>query len=117
MNIKNLLPILCLFFFTLNMNAQTKESGKAEIKVSIECDHCKVCETCGLNFRDNMLKTKGVKMYELNEEKKTLTVYYNTKKTDLPAIRQAISKLGFDADDVKADPEAYKKLDGCCKKA
>lgn len=115
MNFKNLVSILCIFFVTLGMSAQTKESGKAEIKVSIECDHCKVCETCGLNFRDNMLKTKGVKMYELNEEKKTLTVYYNTKKTDLATIKKAISKLGFDADDVKADPEAYKKLDGCCK--
>ena len=117
MNIKNLLQILCVFFFTLGTNAQTKESGKAEIKVSIECDHCKVCETCGLNFRDNMLKVKGVKMYELNEEKKRLTVYYNTKKTDLATIKTAISKLGFDADDVKADPTAYTKLDGCCKKA
>lgn len=115
MNIKNLMSILCALFLMMNMNAQTKESGKAEIKVSIECDHCKVCETCGLNFRDNMLKTKGVKMYELNEEKKTLTVYYNPKKTDLATIRMAISKLGFDADDVKADPEAYKKLDRCCK--
>ena len=56
-------------------------------------------------------------MYELNEEKKTITVYYNTKKTDLATIKTAISKLGFDADDVKADADAYAKLDGCCKKA
>ena len=27
-----------------------------------------------------------------------------------------ISKLGYDADEVKADKEAYEKLDGCCKK-
>jgi len=117
MKIKNLLTLIAVFFFALNMSAQTKESGKAEIKVSIECDHCKVCETCGHNFRDNMLKVKGVKMYELNEEKKTITVYYNTKKTDLATIKTAISKLGFDADDVKADADAYAKLDGCCKKA
>ncbi len=115
MSLKSFLSILCMFLFALNMNAQTKESGKAEIKVSIECDHCKVCETCGLNFRDNMFKTKGVKMYELNEEKKTITVYYNPKKTNLASIKTAISKLGFDADEVKADPDAYAKLDGCCK--
>jgi len=117
MNIKGLLAFLGIFFMSFTVNAQTKESGKAEIKVSIECDHCKVCETCGMNFKDNMLKIKGVKMYELNEEKKTLTVYYNIKKTDLSTIKTAISKLGFDADEVKADPTAYTKLDGCCKKA
>lgn len=115
MSIKNLFAFLTILFVSFNLNAQTKESGKAEVKVSIECDHCKACETCGLNFKANMLKIKGVKMYELNEEKKTITVYYNTKKTDLATIKTAISKLGFDADDVKADPESYAKLDGCCK--
>ncbi|WP_177762549.1 cation transporter [Flavobacterium sp. I3-2] len=117
MNIKRILNLLIVLFLTFSAQAQNKKNDKAEIKLSIECDHCKVCETCGLNFRDNMLKVKGVTMYELNEETKTMTVYYNTKKTDLSKIKTAISKLGFDADEVKADPEAYEKLDGCCKKA
>ena len=41
--------------------------------------------------------------------------YYNAKKTDLQTIKTAISKLGYDADELKADPEAYENLDGCCK--
>jgi mercuric ion binding protein len=63
-----------------------------------------------------MLKIKGVKMYELDEKNMTLTVYYNARKTNLLAIKTGISKMGFDADEVKADLEAYEKLDGCCKK-
>jgi len=106
---------LFIFFFGFQVNAQNKKNVKAEIKLSIVCDHCKVCETCGDNFKNNILKISGVKMYELNEEKKTITVYYNSNKTDLHIIKTAISKLGFDADDVKADPIAYNKLDGCCK--
>jgi hypothetical protein len=43
-------------------------------------------------------------------------VTYRTDKTTPDEIRLALSKSGFNADDVKADPEAYKKLDGCCKK-
>lgn len=118
MKIKNILGLLCMLFFTVtNVQAQQKESGKAVIKLSIVCDHCKACETCGLNFKENMLKTKGVKMYELNEEHKTITVYYNPKKTDLKTIKTAISKLGFDADEIKADSTAYERLDGCCKAA
>ncbi len=31
------------------------------------------------------------------------------------AIKTAISNMGFDADEIKANPTAYKKLDGCCK--
>jgi len=117
MKLKYLFTVLLFALITIGTNAQNKNSGKAVIKTTIYCDHCKVCETCGLNFRDNMLKVKGVKMYELDEENETITVYFNPKKTDLKTIKTAISKLGFDADDVKADPEAYEKLDNCCKPA
>ena len=56
-------------------------------------------------------------MYELDDEKMTITVYYNGQKTDITAIKTAIAKLGFDADDIKADQAGYDKLDDCCKKA
>lgn len=110
---------LVFFFSALSTSfaQEAKKNQKAVIQTSINCDHCKACETCGQNFQTNMLKIKGVKMYELDENKKTITVYYNAQKTDLPTIRTAISKLGYDADEVKADPLAYEKLDGCCKKA
>ena len=54
-------------------------------------------------------------MYELDEKAMTFTVYYNSKKTDLQTIKEGISKLGYDADEVSADPAAYQKLDDCCK--
>ena len=114
---KNLKALLIVLFIALTTvaSAQNKKSEKAVIKSNIVCDHCKVCETCGLNFKENMLKVKGIKMYELDEEKETITVYFNPKKTNLQDIKTAISKLGFDADEIKADPIAYEKLDGCCK--
>ncbi len=99
----------------MSLQAQQKESGRAVIKTKINCDHCKECETCGLNFKSNMLKTKGVKMYTLYEDTNEIIVYYNPKKTNLATIKTAIAKLGYDADDVKADPESYAKLDNCCK--
>jgi len=107
--------LLIALFFTTNMVLAQKTNQKAVIKTVLNCDHCKVCETCGLKFKLELLKIKGVKMYELDDEAMTVTVYYNSKKTTLQAIREGISKLGYDADDVKADPEAYEKLDSCCK--
>lgn len=110
-----------LLFFMLfaiaSFGQQSKKNQKAVIKTTIYCDHCKECETCGPKFQSNMLKIKGVRMYELDEKNKTITVYYNATKTDLQAIKTAISKLGYDADDIKADVVAYESLDNCCKKA
>lgn len=112
---KKFLTALLLVFITSVSYSQQKKTEKAVIKTTIHCDHCKACETCGQLFQSNMLKIKGVKMYELDEANATITVFYNTKKTDLATIKTAISKLGYDADEVKADPTAYEKLDGCCK--
>ena len=39
----------------------------------------------------------------------------NTDKTSPEEIKEAISKLGYDADEVKADSAAYNKLPSCCK--
>lgn len=115
---KYLLFFLCVFFNLQTSNAQKKSTNqKAVIKTTIYCDHCNQCETCGQNFQSNVYKIKGVKMYELNAEDMTITVYYNTKKTNLETIKTAISKLGYDADEVKADAVAYENLDNCCKKA
>lgn len=112
-----LIFLTVLFFLTLTILAQEKKTVQtAIIKTAIYCDHCKACETCGPQF-NKLLKVKGVQMVTLDEKAMTLKVTYNSKKTDLATIKKAISKLGYDADDVKADKEAYAGLDGCCKKA
>ncbi len=115
---KNLLKssiILFTVFLISNTTLAQKTNQKAVIKTTLNCDHCKECETCGLKFKTEMLKIKGVKMYELDDTKMTFTVYYNAKKTDLQTIKLAISKLGYDADEVKATPDGIASLDGCCK--
>jgi mercuric ion binding protein len=113
---KTFLIAFTVMLFSTNVSAQEKKIQTATIKTTIYCDHCKVCETCGQLFNQKLLKEPGVQMVVLDEEKMTIKVTYNTKKTDLGKVKTAISKLGYDADDVKADPAGYKNLDGCCKK-
>lgn len=113
---KNIILFLLFSLFSYSVSAQKSKNEKAVIQTTITCDHCKACETCGKSFQDNLYKIPGVKMYELDEEKMTLTVYYNGKKTSLNEIKVAITKLGYDADELKADAVAYEKLDECCKK-
>jgi periplasmic mercuric ion binding protein len=115
---KNLLKstiVLFIVFLISNTAFAQKTNQKAVIKTTLNCDHCKECETCGLKFKTEILKIKGVKMYELDDKAMTFTVYYNAKKTNLQTIKVAISKLGYDADDVKATQEGLATLDGCCK--
>ncbi|WP_310557309.1 heavy-metal-associated domain-containing protein [Flavobacterium sp.] len=112
--LKSIFFLAILFFVTNTLYAQ-KKNQKAVIKTTLNCDHCKECETCGLKFKTEILKIKGVKMYELDDKAMTFTVYYNAKKANLQAIKEAISKLGYDADDVKATSEGIATLDGCCK--
>lgn len=112
--LKSIYFLVITLFISISSTAQ-KSNQKAIIKTTLNCDHCKQCETCGLKFNTEMLKIKGIKMYELDEKMMTFTVYYNAKKTTLHDIKEGISKLGYDADEVKADVIAYEKLDSCCK--
>jgi copper chaperone CopZ len=116
-NIKQTAILFVALLFTTTAIAKTKtRTAKAIIKTHFYCDHCKKCETCGLKFEAELYNTKGIKDFSIDEKTMTITVIYNPQRVTIPQIRQAISKLGFDADEVKADPIAYEKLDGCCKK-
>lgn len=115
---KTLLKSLFLFIGMIvfsNTAVAQKTTQTAVIKTVIHCDHCKVCETCGEKFNKTLLREKGVQMVILDEKAMTIKVVFNSKKTDLEKIKLAITKLGYDADDLKADPIAYEGLDNCCK--
>lgn len=89
--------------------AQTKKTAEIKIQTSAECDMCKKRIESGLAYE------KGIKFSNLDVPTKVLTVTYNTDKTSPEKIKQAVSKLGYDADEVKADSIAYTKLPSCCK--
>ena len=112
--LKSILFFAVLFIATNTVTAQ-KSTQKVVIKTTLNCNHCKECETCGLKFKTEMLKIQGIKMYELDDKAMTFTIYYNPNKTTLQAIKEGIAKLGYDADDVKATSEGLASLDRCCK--
>jgi copper chaperone CopZ len=59
---------------------------------------------------------KGVKKTNVDLESKSITVIYNSEKTDPDKIRLAITKTGYDADSIPGDQKAYSRLPECCKK-
>lgn len=112
---KRILTAALISLTALNAKAESK-TAKISVKASIYCDHCKQCSSCGKRLYDAVYTEKGIRKVSIDPEQKTVEVSYNSGKTSPEAIRKAIAKVGFDADDVKADPTAYEKLDDCCKK-
>ncbi|MGE0638529.1 MAG: heavy-metal-associated domain-containing protein [Bacteroidia bacterium] len=113
---KYLLTIV-LLSIVFSVSAQgNKKTETVTIKTNIYCDHCKQCESCGGRFEREIPFIKGIKDYSFDEKAMMLLLTYNPKQTTPEKLREAISKIGFDADDVKADPKAVAKLDDCCKK-
>jgi cation transport ATPase len=107
------ITILALAIFLAMPFLFGQGAGKEEtikIKTSAVCRQCKDRIEQGLAFE------KGVKDVTLDLETKEAIIRYNPGKTTPENLRKAISKLGYDADSVAADPDAYKKLPACCKK-
>lgn len=98
--------------------AQSSKGKKSTVtvKTNTYCDHCKKCETCAGKMESELTYVKGIKYAEYNEDDMTISVTYNNSKISIDEIRKEISLLGFDADDVTADPKGYESLDNCCKK-
>lgn len=81
---------------------------EVKIKTSAECGSCKDRIEEKLNY------TKGIQFAELDVLSKELTVKFNSKKISLDQIKKELSELGYDADEVKANPKSVKELPACC---
>ena len=114
---KNVFFTLLLVLAAQATYSQSDKIKTIEIKTEIACDHCTKCESCDLNIythiKDN---TKGVRSVNIDAEKNTITVKYNSKRTSVSEIEKSITLAGFQANDKKPTEEAYNNLDGCCKK-
>jgi periplasmic mercuric ion binding protein len=113
---KTMFKMALLLFFLAGISqvsmAQEPLPKEKEIKIQTSA----ICGMCKEKIETNMAFEKGVKSVELDEESKILEITYRTSKTTPEKLRKAVSELGYDADDVEADPVAYEKLPPCCKK-
>ena len=105
---KNIL-MLIVMVFVVSVSVAQKNYDTLQVQTSA------ICETCKTAIEKDMSFEKGVKSTTLNLDSKVLTVVYDAAKTDPQKIRVAVTKTGYDADSLKADPKAYKHLPDCCK--
>jgi mercuric ion binding protein len=72
------------------------------------------CGTCKKTIETKMTGMNGLDSITVNVEEKTATVVYDTSVTSLEKIEQAISMIGYDANETKADRKAQRRLHACC---
>ncbi len=108
---KTITSTVIIILLSITSFAQEKAKAKTvEIKTSAVCKQCKD------RIENNMAFEKGVKKVELDLETKVVTITYKPGKTNKDNLKEAITKIGYDADNLEADKKAYDKLPACCKK-
>ena len=107
---KKLILMALMAVVTLSAYAQMQS-------VAIQTNASLKCQKCTDRFKENVPFFKGVKDYTYDANTAKITIVYDSKKTNPDQLRLQISKLGYNADGVKADPAAREKLPACCKNA
>jgi mercuric ion binding protein len=105
------LALFAVAFFTATSFAQTKALQTAKIKTpNVSCEACKT------RIETYLKRYDGIQSINVNYRRGEITVKYLTDRINIETIKAAIANAGYDADDVAANPEAYKLLPITCKK-
>jgi copper chaperone CopZ len=103
--------LIAFFAFIGSVSAQTATKKTVVIKTpTVQCEKCKA------RIENYMSHEDGIQKVNVDYKKKITTVTYLTDRTNVENIKALIANVGYDADDVTAEPDAYKRLPTCCKK-
>jgi periplasmic mercuric ion binding protein len=101
-------------FFLLSRAQQPVRKGALETAtISVPTVQCEQCKD---RIERYISREDGIQSVKVDYKHHTCKVIYIWDRTTIENIKTAIANIGYDAGDVAADPEAYKKLPTCCKK-
>jgi copper chaperone CopZ len=106
--------LLCLFVLAtafIAAKAQTKPVLTAIIKTPTA-----QCEQCKIRIETYLKRHDGVGEAVVNYRKGETRVKYITDRINIEEIKTAIANCGYDADEIPATEDAYKRLPLTCKK-
>src|SRR5438067_45647 len=104
------ISLLLLSVFTVVVaSAQQKGMQKAVIQTpTVNCEACKT------RIENRLIHDYGMNTVKADYRKHTVTVTWYTDRTNIENIKTSLANIGYDADDVAADPDAYKRLPKTC---
>lgn len=106
----SILAIILTISTLVSLAVEPPKTAELKIKTSAKCGMCKK------RIERDLGVSKGIVNSNLNLDDKVVTVTYNTKKTSPEKIKEVISKIGYDADEVVANQKSHDALPGCCQK-
>lgn len=95
-----------LLIGSISLFAETKSE---KIKVNGNCEMCKA------KIEKAAKSVNGVSKAEWNKETKVMTFEFESSKTTVQNVENAIALAGYDTQSKKATDASYAKLPGCCK--
>ena len=73
------------------------------------------CGMCQKNIENGLKSIPGISKVSVDLDSKTTSVTYDSQKANVKTIENSISKSGYQANNLKADPVTYESLPDCCK--
>ncbi len=117
MKTKVLITLASLLFMAYSGFSQESKQQKKDSKYeSISVQTSAVCGDCKKRLEHEISFEKGVKSVELDNETKVLTIKFKKGKNTKEDLKKAITKVGYDADEMLADQKAHDALPKCCQK-
>lgn len=105
-----ILGFLAFAAFSNSSFAQQKAIQKAVIQTPGVTED--VCKTGIENF---LVHQYGISSVRADYRRHTVTVVWYTDRTNIENIKTALANMGYDADDVTAEPDALKRLPPPCR--
>lgn len=104
-----ILGIIAIATSSMSSLAQQKAVQKATINTpGVQCEACKT------RIENHLVHEYGISSVKADYRKHTVTVVWYADRTNIETIKTALANMGYDADDVTADPDAYKRLPVTC---
>lgn len=90
--------------------------GRVSKYDTVQIQTSAVCKMCKERLEHDISFEKGVKSVDLDIDTKVLTVVYRKDKTTDEKLRIAVTKVGYDADNLPAVKKSHDRLPDCCQK-
>ena len=106
---KNRIFILVIFFSVLMIGCNNASEEMVINTPTIQCGMCQKIIEVGLG------KVDGISNPRVDLKTKKTILLHDPEKTNKKSIEKIVSELGYQANDLKANPDSYADLPACCK--
>ncbi len=114
---KTYLTSICILIVFIGKAQMPKQQWVTIKSVNLKCWECKERLEKYLVVENKSNMESGMIQWKINLLQGEIKVQFWPDRTDENTIRVALNNAGFDADEEKAEPEAYKKLPPICKRS